>query len=94
MYCSHDTERFQLDNLLSFMSHELVFLGYHLHLGSYSYSCKILQPNVAATVRMQLPYVVIRGCAIIWVLFGGVPGFLGTFTGFSPGFLSITFCEI
>ena len=53
MYCSHNTGRFQLDNLLSFMSHELIFLGYHSHFASYSYSYKILQPNVAATVLMH-----------------------------------------
>ena len=42
------------------MLHELVFLGYHSHFasypyffGSYSYSCTILQPYVAAMVRMN-----------------------------------------
>ena len=47
-------------NQLSCMLHELVFLGCHLQLtsypytfASYSYSCKILQPYVAATVRMH-----------------------------------------
>ena len=43
-----------------FMLHELVFLGcywqftwYPYTFGSYSYSCKILQPYVADTVRMH-----------------------------------------
>ena len=42
------------------MLHELVFLGSHSQFASYpytfasySYSCKILQPYVAATVRMR-----------------------------------------
>ena len=36
-----------------FMLHELVFLGCHSQFASYSYSCKILQPYVVATVRMH-----------------------------------------
>ena len=55
-----DTERPQPDNLLSFMLHELVYLGYHSQMAlypysfaSYSYSCKILQPYVAATVEIH-----------------------------------------
>ena len=59
MYCSDNAERFQLSNLLSVMLHELLFLGYHLHLishpysfASYSYSCKILQLYATATARM------------------------------------------
>ena len=47
-------------NQLSFVLHELVFLGCHSQFASYpytfasdSYSCKILQPYVAATVRMH-----------------------------------------
>ena len=46
-----------LGNQLSFMLHELVFLGCHSQFASYpytlalySYSCKILQPYVTATV--------------------------------------------
>ena len=42
------------------MLHELVFLGYHslfasyrYSFGSYLHSCKIVQPYVAATVRMH-----------------------------------------
>ena len=60
MYCLGNAERLRLDNLLSFMLHELVFLGCHSHFASYpqsfasySYSCKIPQPYVAATVRMR-----------------------------------------
>ena len=47
----------QPDKQLSFMLHELVFLGCHLQFASYpymsasySYSCEILQPYVGATV--------------------------------------------
>ena len=49
----------QPDNQLSFMLHELVFLGairssHHiLQLASHLYSCKILQPYVASTIRMH-----------------------------------------
>ena len=50
----------QPGNQLSFMLHELVFLGCHLQFAScaytfasYSYSCKILRPYVAAMVRMH-----------------------------------------
>ena len=56
-------ERPQPDNQQSFMPHELVFLGYRLHFTSYpllirfvfadSYSSKILQPFIAATVRIH-----------------------------------------
>ena len=35
------------------MLRELVFLEYHPDFASYLYSCKILQPYVAATVRMH-----------------------------------------
>ena len=55
-----DTEISQPGNQLSFMLHELVFLGFHSQFASYpytfvsySYSCKILQPYVAAAVRMH-----------------------------------------
>ena len=57
MYCSDNAERRRLNNLLL---RELIFLEYHLHFApypysfaSYSYSCKILQPYVAATVRIH-----------------------------------------
>ena len=60
MYGLDYTERPQPDNLLSFMLHELVFFGYHSQITSYpysfalySYSCKILQPYVVATVQMH-----------------------------------------
>ena len=50
----------QPGNQLSFMLHELVFLGCHSQFASYpytfasySYSCKSLQPYVAATVRIH-----------------------------------------
>ena len=53
-------ERPQPGSQLSFMLHELVFLGCHSQFASYpysfasySYSCKILQPYVAATVKMH-----------------------------------------
>ena len=55
-----DAEIYQPGNQLSFMLHELVFLGCHSQFASYpytfasySYSCKILQPYVVATVRMH-----------------------------------------
>ena len=58
MYCLDYAER--PGNQLSFMLHELVFLGCHSQFTSYPYtfasylhSCKILQPYVAATVRMH-----------------------------------------
>ena len=60
MCCSDNAERPLLNNLLSFMLHELALLGYHSHLASYlysfasySYSCKILQPYVEAMVRIH-----------------------------------------
>ena len=60
MCCSDNAKRLQLDNLLSFMLHKLVILGYQSHFASYpysfascSYSCKILQPYVAPTVWMH-----------------------------------------
>ena len=60
MYCSDNAERLRLDDLLSFMLHALVFLGYHSQFASYpypfpsySYSCKILQPYVATTDAFQ-----------------------------------------
>ena len=40
----------RLDNLLYFMLHQLVFLGYHSHFASYWYSRKLLRPYVAASV--------------------------------------------
>ena len=55
-----DAEIPQPGNQLSFMLHELVFLeclsqiaSYPYKFAPYSYSCKILQPYVAATVRMR-----------------------------------------
>ena len=55
MYCMDCAETRQPDNLVSFMLHELIFLGCdsqfasHAYLfASYLYGCKILQPNVAA----------------------------------------------
>ena len=51
MYCLHYVERPQPDNRLSSMFHELVFLGYNSQFAFYSYSWRILQPYVAATVR-------------------------------------------
>ena len=60
MYCLGCAERLQPSKLLSFMLYELVFLEYHSQFASYphlivsfSYSCKILQPYVAATLRMH-----------------------------------------
>ena len=59
MYCSDNAEKLPFDNLLSFRLHELVFFWYHSQLASYpylfaSYSySKILQPYIAATVRMH-----------------------------------------
>ena len=53
MYCLHYAEGPQPDNLLSFMLHELVFLGYHSSFALYKYICTILQAKVAATVRMH-----------------------------------------
>ena len=54
-----DPEIPQPGNRLSFILHELVFLGCHLQIASYpytfssySYGCNILQPYVAATVRI------------------------------------------
>ena len=58
MYYLGYVQRPQPDNLLSFMLHELIFLENHLQFASYpytfpsySYSCRILQTYVAATVR-------------------------------------------
>ena len=60
MYCSDYEERPQLDNLLSFMLHYLIFLGIirsslriSYSFALYSYSAKILQPYVATTVQMH-----------------------------------------
>ena len=60
MYCPDNEEKIHIDNLLSFMLHELVFSRYISHLASYqysfasySYSCKILQQYIAATVWMH-----------------------------------------
>ena len=60
MHCLDNEERLRIHNPLSSMMHELVFLKYHLHFASfpysftsYSYSCKILQPYVAASVRLH-----------------------------------------
>ena len=53
MFCLGYAIRPQSRNQLFFMLQELVFLGYHWQFALYSYSCKILQPYVAATVRMQ-----------------------------------------
>ena len=62
MQCLDYAERPHPSNQLSFMLDELVgvFLGYHLQFASYPYtftsyshSCKILQPYVAATVQMH-----------------------------------------
>ena len=60
MCCFDHVERPQPDNLLSFMMCELVFLEYHSQIASYtysfasySYSCKLLQPYVAATAQIH-----------------------------------------
>ena len=60
MYCLDNAERLRLDNLMSFVLHTLVLLGYQSYFASYpysfasySYSCKSLQPYVAARVGMQ-----------------------------------------
>ena len=60
MYCLDYVERPHPGNQLSFMLHELVFLGCHSKLASYPYtftshshSCKILQLFVASTVQMH-----------------------------------------
>ena len=60
MYCLDYAERPHPGNQLSFMLHELVFLGCHTQFASYPYtfasylhSCKILQPCVVAMVRMH-----------------------------------------
>ena len=60
MYCLNYAERPHPGNQLSFMLHELEFLGCQLQVASYPYtfasyshSCKILQPYVAATLRMH-----------------------------------------
>ena len=60
MYCLDDAEIPHSGNQLSFILHELIFLGWHTQIASYrymfasySYGCKILQPYVAATVRMR-----------------------------------------
>ena len=60
MCCLDYAERFHYGNHLSFMLYELVFLGYHTQFALYkcsfalySYSCKMLQPYVAATVHMH-----------------------------------------
>ena len=53
-----------------FMLHDLVFLGYHSYfasylysIASYSYSCELLQPYVAATVQMHSDAVFSSMCA-------------------------------
>ena len=58
MCCADYAERSHPCNQLYFMLHELVLLWYHSQFASYpylfvsdSYSCKILQPYVVATVR-------------------------------------------
>ena len=60
MHCLDDAETPHPSNQLSFMLHELVFFGCHLQFAlypytfaSYSDSCTILQPYIAATVRMR-----------------------------------------
>ena len=60
MYCSDWCRNISAFYQLSFMLCELVFLWCHSQFASYpytfasySYSCKILQPYVAATVRMH-----------------------------------------
>ena len=60
MCCLDYAERSHPGNQLSFMLHELVFLGCHLQFASYLYmfalywhSYKLLQPYVAATVWMH-----------------------------------------
>ena len=59
MCCLEYTERPDPGDQLSFMLNKLVLLGYHSQFvsypytfSSYSHSSKILQPYVAATVRM------------------------------------------
>ena len=60
MYCLDYAERLQPNNVLSFKLHELVFLRYNSQFASnpysfasYSYRFKVLQPYVAATVKMH-----------------------------------------
>ena len=61
MYCSDNAGRLQVDNLLSFMLHEVLFLRSHSQFPSYPYSFTsysyslqpILQPYVVATLRMD-----------------------------------------
>ena len=67
-----DAEIPQPGNQLFFMLHELVFLEFHSQFASYpyafasySYSCKILQPYVAATVRMHSNAVLSSTCALL-----------------------------
>ena len=60
MYCLDYAERLQPDNVLSFMFHELVFLGYHSQFASYPsvFICFgfvqlcVFTKIVAATVQM------------------------------------------
>ena len=61
MFSLDHAERPHPSNKLSFMLHELVFFGCHSQFASYRYTfssyshnCEILQPYVAAKVRMHL----------------------------------------
>ena len=76
MHCLGNAERLQLDNHLSFMLHEPVSLagslGYQSHFASYPYSfasysyrCKILQPHIAATVRLHSKVVLFSTGALL-----------------------------
>ena len=68
IYCLDDAERPQPNNLLSFMPHELIFLGYHLQILSYPYSLALRIPTVVKfynhVLRLRYGYILMRYCSI------------------------------